>query len=121
MPENPNDPKALQEAIDWMRAGEEGGYVDHSVPTPGQFYQRLHELDPEARLRRISALFGAAEVGRSCVVSLHEENLAELRQRAMDSWNVLAALGRMCSDPERDGLVHVSEIVELLPLALRRG
>lgn len=121
MPEDLNDVTALREAIAWMREGEEGGYQEGTVPTPGQLYQQLHEAEPVERMARIEGLLNAAEAGRQCAMSLHGQNLEELRQRVMDSWNIFAALGRVCSDPARDGLVHVSEINELLPEALRRG
>lgn len=109
----------LRQEVDFLREGEEGGWTPETIPTPGQYLKRLHGLDAEQRLQSLDTLIGAAEVGRQCVMSLHEANLQELRQRAMTTWSALAAIATLCRDPQRDGLVHVSEIAELLPEALR--
>jgi hypothetical protein len=112
---------SLRSEIDELRAGEEGGWVEGILPTPGQYLKRLHDLDEERRIQSLGVLLSAAEAGRQCAMSLHEGNLHELRQRTMTSWSTLADIAALCRDPERDGVIHVSEVTELLPEALRYG
>jgi hypothetical protein len=104
-----------------LRDGEEDGWTEAAWPRPGQYLKRLHELDSEQRIQSLANLLGAAEAAHACLVGMHQENLQELRQRAMNSWSALTRIAGLCRDPERDGLIHVSEIVELLPPALRYG
>lgn len=111
----------LNDEIRKLRAGEEDGWTEGAMPTPGQYLKRLHELDEESRIRSLEVLMGAAEGGRQCVMGLHEANLQELRQRTMASWGTLSRISEMCRDADRDGLIHVNEIVDLLPEALRYG
>jgi hypothetical protein len=112
---------SLRVEIDELRAGEEGGWAENNFPTPGQYLKRLHDLDEERRIQSLGVLLNAAEAGRQCSMNLHEDNLHELRQRAMTSWSALADIAALCRDPGRDGLLHVSEVTELLPEALRYG
>lgn len=120
-PEDLGTTEDLKREIVDLRAGEEGGWVEGVIPTPGQYLKRLHEYDEERRMQSLATLFEAAEIGRRCAMELHDANLSELRQRVMSSWQTLAAISSLCRDPNRDGLLHVSEITELLPEALRYG
>jgi hypothetical protein len=117
--DGPNDIAALKKEIQDLRSGEEDGWSEGVIPTPGQYLKRLHELDGERRVQNLAVLLGAAEAGRQCVMSLHEANLSELRQRTMTAWSALSRIGELCQG--REGLVDVGEIVDLLPEALRRG
>lgn len=119
MPEDLNAIQTLTEEIERLRDGEEGGQVPEAIPTPGQFLKRLHELDTGHRMMALGAMIDSAEAGWRCANSLHEANLSELRQRAMNTWSILHRISEMCRDPERDGIIHVSEINELLPDGLR--
>lgn len=111
----------LRAEIDHLRDGEEDGWTVGVIPTPGQYLKKLHDSDTERRMQSLTNMLGAAEAAHACVMGMHEENLQELRQRAMVSWSALARIASLCRDPERDGLVHVGEIVDLLPDALRYG
>lgn len=117
--DGPNRIAALEEEIQDLRSGEEDGWSEGVIPTPGQYLKRLHELDGERRVQNLTVLLGAAEAGRQCAMSLHEANLSELRQRTMTAWSALSRIGELCQG--REGLVDVGEIVDLLPEALRRG
>lgn len=121
MLEDLNTVARLREEIEHLRAGEEDGATQEAFPTPGQLLRQIHDDDLATRMRRMENLLAIAEAGHSCAMNLHEANLHELRQKTMDSWGILARIARMCSDPDRDGLLHVSEVVELLPDGLIRG
>lgn len=109
----------LQEEISRLRGGEEDGWSEQTIPTPGQFLKRLHELDAEQRVRKLEAVLAAATAAHFCTLNDHEGTIQELRQRVMGIWSVLVEISQLCSDPDRDGLLHVSEVVELLPEGLR--
>lgn len=119
MLEDSNTVHALNKEIDRLREGEEGGYQEGVIPTSGQLLRRIHDLNGEQRIQMLDAVMHMAEAGRQCGMSLHEVNLSELRQKTMNTWSALHRISEMCRDPERDGLIHVSEIVELLPEGLR--
>lgn len=120
MLEGPNTVDALTREIERLRDGEEGGYRQEVIPTPGQFLRRLHDMDTAQRVGALEVVMEMAEAGRRCGMDLHEANLSELRQRAMGAWSVLHRISELCRDPERDGIIHVSEINDLLPDGLRR-
>jgi hypothetical protein len=111
----------LKAEIERLRDGEEDGWTEGSIPSPGQFLKRLHEQDAERRIRNLEVLLEAGEAGRQCYLGQHDANLQELRQRVMGAWSALAEIAQLCRDPERDGLLHVSEVNDLLPAALRYG
>lgn len=117
--DGPKEFAAPEEEIRHLRAGEEGGWSEGVIPTPGQYLKRLHELDGGNRIQNLTVLLGAAEAGHQCAMSLHEANLSELRQRTMTVWSALSRIGELCQG--REGLVDVRGIVDLLPEALRRG
>lgn len=121
MLEHPNTPVDPREEIQRLRAGEEEGATEGVLPTPGQLLRQIHDDDLPTRMRRLEGLLAAVQDGHACAMNLHEANLQELRQKTMDQWGILARIARMCSDPDRDGLLHVSEITELLPEGLVRG
>ena len=111
----------LQREIDRLRDGEEGGFIEGTIPTPGQYLRRLHTLDTEQRIQSLTRLIDAGEVAHFCTMNMHEANLQELRQSAMGTWSALSRIANLCYDPDRDGILHVSEVVELLPKGLIRG
>ena len=116
-----NEVAGLKEEVARLRGGEEDGYHESRIPTPGQLLKRIHDLDPQERIERLDALIATAEAAHHCHLNMHEANLQELRQRVMNTWSALAAISSLCRAPDRDGLIHVSEITELLPEALRYG
>lgn len=111
----------LRKEIDDLRHGEEAGYVPEVMPTPGQWYRRLHDMDPTRRMAMVTSLVAAAEAGHACAMARHAGELEELRSRAMRLWSTLHGISELCRDSDRDGLVHVGEIVDLLPDGLRYG
>lgn len=120
MPDDLNDPADLRSELDWLRHGEEDGYTEGQVPTPGQLLKVIHSLDPEERMKRLDALIGTAEMAHRCVMSLHDSNINELRQRVMTSWSTLDRIARACQEADEAGMVPVSAITALLPDGLRR-
>lgn len=108
----------LSSVIEHLREGEEGGHTENTLPTPGQFLRRLHELPGEERLHVLGTVLALADAGRRCDMELHDANLGELRQRTMTAWGALSRIGALCRD--RDA-IPAKEINDLMPEALRRG
>lgn len=120
--ENPHSP---QEEIRWLRAGEEEDHIEGAVPTPGQFLKRLHDLDEKRRIEHLGRFLMSAQIAHNCTMSMHEANLEELRQRAMESWSTLSRIANLCYSPHgqdhEDRMIRASDIIELLPKGLQRG
>jgi len=117
--DTPNIVAGLEAEVRRLRAGEQGNWREGTLPTAGQYFKRLHDLDKEQRLNNLDVLINAAEAGRQCAMGLHVENLSELRQRMMEAWTALSRIGKLCQDA--DSLVRASDITALLPEGLRRG
>lgn len=108
----------LSSVIEHLREGEEDGYAENTLPTPGQFLRRLHGLPGEERIQVLGTVLALANAGRRCDMEMHDANLDELRQRTMTAWGALSRISAICRD--RDA-VPTKEINDLMPDALRRG
>lgn len=84
MLEDLNTVQDLMKQIEQLRAGEDRSEPAEGVHlTPGQWWHRLLELNPQARMTRLEELLKCADKGLACEAYMHEENLEDLRQHAV--------------------------------------
>lgn len=70
---------ALCDQLDALRAGEEPGYVEHAMPTPGQWIWVWNRALPAERLRIVQAFLDDAATANLCRFSGHVQRLEEDR------------------------------------------
>ena len=75
MLEDLNTVHKLTKEIERLRAGEVGGEVEGAVPTPGQFWRKMLDLDKDKRLQALEAVLETASRGVTCTLMLHEDDL----------------------------------------------
>lgn len=126
MLENLNTVQDLTKQIEQLRAGEDRSEPAEGVHlTPGQWWHRLLELSPQARMTRLEELLKCADKGLACEAYMHEENLEDLRQHAVlvshrsQQWQTARRLlsiyvQTLRKDAEGDiGRGHVADKLEL--------
>lgn len=71
---------ALEAELARLRAGEEDGYDERVLPTPGQWIARWNQATPEERLLVAAAAMRDGETANRCFFMAHEKRLDEARE-----------------------------------------
>lgn len=81
MLEDLNTVHGLTREVERLRAGSEDGWSPEMQSTPGQFWKRLLDAKPEARIETLRRFLESANRGAQCGLEMHGSELAEQRDR----------------------------------------
>lgn len=77
MPEDLNTVHGLEKEIERLRAGEDPSARPETQLTAGQLLKKIHDLDPDERLRLLRRILEAADSGFRCTMENHTGELAD--------------------------------------------
>lgn len=73
--EDLNTVHELTKKIEKLRAGAEPGATESAQLTPGQWWGRLLDLEPEKRIEMLDKLISSANGGAECAMAMHKAEL----------------------------------------------
>lgn len=82
--------------VEQLRAGEEDGYVEATVPTPGQWIWWWNRLTPEQRINNVGVIQHAEARSMACYMGDH----ASLGERLADARNSIGRAHGLASELE---------------------
>lgn len=118
------------EKIRQLRAGEEPRGPEGAVPTAGQWWGRLLDMNPEDRIEALEKILESGREGAACVMEMHKTDLAaqdvalQNLSRQNQQWNTARKLitlfvGTLRKDQE--GMTERGTVADKLEMFLTGG
>jgi hypothetical protein len=84
----------MYDELDQLRAGEEDGWDERVVPTPGQWIWKWNRATPETRLQVIAAFMRQAGIAERCELEDHAGAVEENRH----AWQIIGRIRALRDD-----------------------